>query len=112
MGSCAPLNPPLRDADATSICSASLQAYDLGQWALARRVLEMGLRCNPRHLLMLQRLAEVLVLLGDWGPARDVLNRLLEQVGCSRQLLCLLSETALWPASHLLSCTLLGQGKL
>ena len=73
----------MRHANATSICSASLQAFDLGQWALARRVLEMGLRCNPRHLLMLQRLAELLVLLGDWTPARDVLNRLLEQVGCS-----------------------------
>ena len=74
-------NPKMYDVDEMSMCSASLQAFDLGQWALARRVLEMGLRCNPRHQLMLQRLAEVLVLLGDWAPAREVLNRLLEQVG-------------------------------
>ena len=73
----------LEPTKARCIISASLQAFDLGQWALARRVLEMGLCCNPRHLLMLQRLAEVLVLLGDWGPAMDVLIRLLEQVGCS-----------------------------
>ena len=55
------------------------QASELGYWALARHAFECGLRINSRHVLILERLLEVLLRLGDWEAAEQLARRLLQQ---------------------------------
>ena len=45
------------------------QAAELAHWGMARHIYELGLRRFPRHPLMADRLAEVLMYLGDWAAA-------------------------------------------
>ena len=53
------------------------QASELGSWALARHAFERGLRINSSHVLILERLMEVLLRLGDWEAAGQLARRLL-----------------------------------
>jgi len=42
--------------------------------AVARHAFERGLRINPHHPLLLDRLLDVTLALGDWEAAGQVLN--------------------------------------
>ena len=44
---------------------------------MARLVFEHGLARHPRHALMLEKLVEVLMRLGDWHAAAPLIQRIL-----------------------------------
>ena len=70
------------------------QAAELGQWGLARALFEHGLRGSPRHTPMAERLAEVLLQLGDYQAAAAVVLHLLRLDAChprARQLAAFLA---------------------
>ena len=48
------------------------QASKLGYLAVARHAFERGLRINPHHPLLLDRLLDVTLALGDWEAAGQV----------------------------------------
>jgi hypothetical protein len=51
-----------------------LQATKLGRLAIARHAFERGLRINPNHPLLLGRLLDVALALGDWEAAGQVMD--------------------------------------
>jgi len=55
-----------------------MQASGLGYLSVARHAFESGLRINSRHTLILERLMEVLLNLGDWEAAAQLARRLLQ----------------------------------
>lgn len=61
------------------IMSITLQASELEQWGVARHSFESGLRCSPRHRILISKLLDVLLALGDWNALSDLLNYALEQ---------------------------------
>lgn len=61
------------------VVSRAGQASELGSWALARHAFERGLRINSSHVLILERLLEVLLRLGDWEAAGQLARRLLQR---------------------------------
>ena len=56
-----------------------MQAAELGRWGVARTVFEHGLRRHPGRAIMAEKLAEVVMQLGDWQAAQPVLARMLAQ---------------------------------
>ncbi|KAK9841857.1 hypothetical protein WJX81_007591 [Elliptochloris bilobata] len=69
-------------------------AAEMGQWGLARAVFEHGLRRSPRHTLMAECLAEVLLQLGDYYAAAVATAHLLRLDAChprARQLAAFLA---------------------
>lgn len=55
------------------------QAAELGSWPLARHAFERGLCINSCHVLILERLLEVLLRLGDWEAAGQLARRILQR---------------------------------
>lgn len=75
-------------------CEGAAQAAELGQWGLARALFEHGLRGSPRHTPLAERLAEVLLQLGDYQAAAAVVAHLLRLDAChprARQLAAFLA---------------------
>lgn len=64
-----------------------LQAAECGLWGAARNVFEHGLARHPRHALMLEKLVEVLLQLGDWHAASPLINRMLHRCSACCQYL-------------------------
>ena len=64
-----------------------LQAAECGLWGAARNVFEHGLARHPRHALMLEKLVEVLLQLGDWPAAAPLINRILHRCSACCQYL-------------------------
>ena len=62
--------------------AGAAQAAELGQWGLARALFEHGLRGSPRHTPLAERLAEVLLVLGDYQAAAAVVAHLLRLDAC------------------------------
>ena len=56
-----------------------MQAAELGRWGVARTVFEHGLRRHPGRAIMAEKLAEVVMQLGDWHAAQPILARMLAQ---------------------------------
>lgn len=48
-------------------------------WGVARSVFEHGLMRHPRHAIMLEKLVEVLLHLGDWHAAMPLVQRMLQR---------------------------------
>ena len=55
-----------------------MQAAELGYWSLARRVLEQGLLGSPRHLLIMEKLTEVLLHIHDFDAVAAAATYLLK----------------------------------
>ncbi len=76
---------PLSDLDAYN-CMIQLvillQAAECGLWGVARNVFEHGLARHPRHALMLEKLVEVVLQLGDWHAASPLIKRILHRCSC------------------------------
>jgi hypothetical protein len=71
------------------------QAAELGIWGLSRAVFERGLACNTRHPLLLEKLMEVVLHIGDWDAAAHLAARILHQVWHSH-LLPLVAVGPVW----------------
>ena len=56
-----------------------MQAAELGRWGVARTIFEYGLRRHPGRAIMAEKLAEVVMQLGDWQAAQPILARMLTQ---------------------------------
>jgi len=56
-----------------------IQAAELGRWGVARTVYEHGLRRHPKHAVMSEKLAEVLVQLNDFKAVQPALDHILAQ---------------------------------
>ena len=56
-----------------------MQAAELGRWGVARTVFEHGLQRHPGRAIMAEKLAEVMMQLGDWQAAQPILARMLAQ---------------------------------
>jgi hypothetical protein len=54
-----------------------LQAAECSMWNVARSVFEHGLVKHPRHVIMLEKLVEVLLQLGDWHAAMPLVKQML-----------------------------------
>ncbi|CAL8466575.1 g6111 [Coccomyxa elongata] len=67
----------LDDGDAVVWNRMGTLAAECGQWGAARAVFEHGLARHPRHALMLEKLVEVLMRLGDWHAALPLIKRIL-----------------------------------
>ena len=56
-----------------------MQAAELERWGVARTIFEHGLRRHPGRAIMAEKLAEVVMQLGDWQAAQPILARMLAQ---------------------------------
>ena len=86
-----------------------MKACELGRLSVARHAFECGLRINSRHMLLLERLMEVLLKLGDWEAAAQLARRLLQSDPGHPRAAAIASESAADPtrsgaALHLKCC--------
>ncbi len=61
------------------VSSSLLQASELEQWGIARHAFESGLRCNPHHYVIQNKLLEVLLQLADWQSIPLVVEHMFRQ---------------------------------
>ena len=94
-----------------------MQAAELGRWGVARTVFEHGLRRHPGRAIMAEKLAEVVMQLGDWQAAQPILARMLVQDPAhprALQLLRLVKAAAAPPAhqGNIFPCILHGNHRV